>query len=48
VPPLLARLFDRAVAKSADERYQSAGEMVAQIDRVIEVLAEGGPRRWFP
>ncbi len=48
LPPALLRFVDRATARKAEERHQSAAELVAHLDRVLEVLSEEGPRRWLP
>ncbi len=34
IPPELARIVDRALAKKPDERYQRAGEMAAELRRI--------------
>lgn len=48
LPPAVVRLVSRAVAKRAAERHQSAAELVADIDRVLSVVAREGSARWWP
>jgi serine/threonine-protein kinase len=48
LPAAVVRLVARAVAKRQEARHQSAGELVADLDRALAVLASDGARRWFP
>jgi eukaryotic-like serine/threonine-protein kinase len=48
LPQAVLRLVARAVSKKADERQQSAGELVAEIDRALSDLGRVGSRRWLP
>lgn len=46
--PAVVRIVDRALAKSAAERYQDTDEMIADINRALDVLARSDFRRWLP
>jgi len=48
LPRAVHRLVSRAGAKKADERHQSAGEMLGQIDQALDALDRAGFRRWLP
>jgi serine/threonine-protein kinase len=48
VPEPVERVVRRAMAKRIEERYQSAPEMLADIDRALAALSKDGWRRWLP
>jgi eukaryotic-like serine/threonine-protein kinase len=48
MPDLLERILARAMAKRVEERYQTAREMAADLDRASALLARGGWRTWLP
>jgi serine/threonine-protein kinase len=47
VPPLLAETVQRALAKRPERRYQSASEMIADLDRCTAVLSRTGWQKWL-
>ncbi|MEJ2203277.1 MAG: AAA family ATPase, partial [Gemmatimonadota bacterium] len=42
LPDVVAELVHRLLAKTSEERYQSAAGIVADLDRCIETLSDGG------
>ena len=48
LPEALHRVVARALAKRPDERFQTADDMIAELDRGASMLARGGWRRWLP
>jgi eukaryotic-like serine/threonine-protein kinase len=48
LPAAVERVVSRALAKSADHRYQSAAEMAGDLDLAAGVLRRAGWRRWLP
>jgi len=48
LPPVLADITLRLLAKSADERYQSAAGLIADLDRHLADVQRGEPNRRFP
>ncbi|MBI4512093.1 MAG: serine/threonine protein kinase [Deltaproteobacteria bacterium] len=48
LPDVLERAVTRAMAKRPEERYQTAQEMVADLDRALGALSRTGWRRWLP
>jgi serine/threonine-protein kinase len=48
LPLAVLRLVTRAVAKRAEQRYQDAAEMIADLDRALVSLSHAGARRWLP
>jgi serine/threonine-protein kinase len=48
LPTAVTRVVARALRKSADERYQNADEMLADIERAIAALTRRDWRRWLP
>lgn len=48
LPPAVLRLIDRATRLKADERQQSAGEVVADLEGALSTLGRTGSRKWLP
>ena len=48
VPEILERTVARAMAKRVEERYQTAREMLGDLDRAQAALARSGWRKWLP
>ncbi|MEO7331510.1 MAG: serine/threonine-protein kinase [Minicystis sp.] len=48
LPQVVRRLVERALSKQPRERQQSAGELLAEIDRALPSLTREGSRRWLP
>ena len=48
LPTSVTRVVARALRKNADERYQNADEMLADIDRASAALTRRDWRRWLP
>jgi tRNA A-37 threonylcarbamoyl transferase component Bud32 len=48
LPEPVTRLVDRALRKRVDERYQTAGELMAEIDRALVALRRGDWLSWLP
>jgi serine/threonine-protein kinase len=48
IPDVLERTVSRALAKRVEERYQTAAEMGADLDRAAAALGRTGWRRWLP
>jgi serine/threonine protein kinase len=48
LPGPMMRILQRSMAKQADERYQDAREMLADLDRAMNAFQRGGWRRWLP
>jgi predicted Ser/Thr protein kinase len=46
--PAVIRIVDRALMKSPSERYQDGAEMIADIDRAIDIIQRDDFRRWLP
>jgi serine/threonine-protein kinase len=46
--PRVARVVSRALAKKPSERYQTIGQLVADIDHALVTLDAAGWRRWLP
>jgi serine/threonine-protein kinase len=48
LPEPVRRVVERALAKRAEERYQTAEEMAVDLDRAETSLERSGWRRWLP
>jgi tRNA A-37 threonylcarbamoyl transferase component Bud32 len=48
LPPMLQKTLQRALAKHTGERYQTARELLADLDRCAAVLERKGWRAWLP
>ena len=48
LPEVVTRLVERVLRKEPSERYQSASEMLVEIERAIAALSRRDWRRWLP
>jgi serine/threonine-protein kinase len=48
LPEAVGRAVHRALAKRAEERYQTAEELIADLDRAAASLDKSGWRKWLP
>ncbi len=48
LPDTVPRIIARAMAKRAEDRYQAAGEMIADLAAAAKALDRFGWRRWLP
>jgi len=46
--PAVVRVVERALRKSPSERYQTARELIADLDEAIDVMQRPDFRRWLP
>ncbi|MCK6551389.1 serine/threonine protein kinase [Myxococcota bacterium] len=48
LPLILRQIVTRSLAKRPEERYQSAAEMLADLDRAAQTMSRTDWRRWLP
>jgi serine/threonine-protein kinase len=48
LPPLVVRIVGRLLRKPAEERYQSASDLIIDLDESLATMARTGWRRWLP